>query len=261
MKDDFYFKKTGTDGKVVILFHGFGQDHTAFHTLLPLLQKTNTIYSFDLFYHGKSNRKDQPLSRIEWRKRFAKFLLKEKIPAFSMIAFSLGGRFALATAIDFPEKIEKIILVAPDGIYNTFWYLFATSKIGNPLFRYLMRHPYRFFWLLDHFEKWKLVSPSMISFARKELTGRKNCLLVYRSWTYFRTLQLAPMTFISVMNEYKITIHAIFGEKDFIIPADKILPKLSGLDRLKSHILPVKHHELIGASKELIASLLNEENL
>ena len=250
-----YFQKSGEGKQIILAFHGFGQSHTVFNRVLSGLEKDFTIYKFDLYYHGKSMRPDTFLTAQEWAKDLRTFLDQERIDRFSIIAFSLGGRFALATAMQFAGSVQKLVLIAPDGIYKNLWFLFSTSKAGNPVFRYMMHHPEKFYRLLYFFEKWQLIAPSMIRFARKELSRPANCRRVYRCWTYFRRLQLKPSHIVRELNRQRIEVHMIFGEKDTIIPSKKILPKINRIKNLKSRILPSKHHELLDESKPLIEAI------
>lgn len=256
MHKKLHFSKKGKGKKSLILFHGFGQTHTAFDAIESSFQDEFTIYAFDLYYHGQSERLDGRLYPHEWEADLRQFIATEGIDQFSIVAFSLGGRFALATANIFPTSVEKLILIAPDGLYKNFWYVFSTSRIGNSFFRFMMLNPSRFDRLLDVFEKWKLTSPSMIRFARKELADRENCLKVYRSWTYFRPLQLSSGRIANMLNASEIEAHLILGEKDYIIPKKEVVTETRRIAKLHMHILPLKHHHLIDGSKDLLQKIL-----
>lgn len=225
------------------------------------MESVFTIYSFDLYYHGESTRADTKMSSEEWHEDFQSFLLREKIDRFSIASFSLGGRFAIVSTILFANKIESLILVAPDGIYRSFWFNLATSKPGNPLFKYLMLHPERFNQILHFVETFGLAASQMIRFAQKELAVKENRKKVYRTWTYFKTLQPDLKKFKAIVNHRHIPVHLVLGSKDYIIPAKEVTQKLVGISALTTHILEVKHHQLIEASKTLIPSLLKGGNL
>jgi pimeloyl-ACP methyl ester carboxylesterase len=256
-----YYKKSGNGPLSIILFHGFGQDHQAFNSYIDLFGNAYTVYSFDLYYHGNSIRMNKPLSKEEWRSDIQQFLKNEQIDQFDLIAFSLGGRFALAMAMDFPSSIKKLILLAPDGVYQNFWYQFSTSTYGNWLFRYLMLHPTRFGKWLSVFAKFKLASSSLIRFAQKELKDRENCLRVYQTWSYFKPLQVNLSKLIKHFNKHKVSVHLFLGDQDYIIPPNQVMPKLDKLKYLNPSVLPLKHHHLIEGTKWKISSLLNEEKL
>lgn len=257
-----FYHKYGNGPKVLILFHGFGQDHTAFRQWLPLLETGHTVYAFDLYYHGESTRADKALTKQDWKKDFDQFLEYESIERFAIAAFSLGGRFALACAVLFPDRVEQLILLAPDGIYKNIWFRIATSRAGNPLFRYLMLHP-------DHFQKMLLLSerlrfaPSaMVRFAQKELQAKSNRKRVYRSWTYFKPLQCSIAEISRALNGHQIPLHLILGEKDHIIPAHKVLTKLKSATSVQVHMVPHRHHHIVEGTDSLVASLVkvNRQN-
>lgn len=261
MFDGLFYEKHGHGEKILILFHGFGQSNEALNPWKDELDEHYTIYNFDLYYHGNSTRPDQPLSLKQWKSAFESFLEYEGIFNFYAAAFSLGGRFALKTYELFPHKVESIILVAPDGIYENFWYRLAVSKPGNPIFKYFMLHPGSFNQLLQLIDKLGLATGQMIRFAQKELSIRENRKRVYRSWTYFRPLQPDLKKVNSLINEHMTPVHLILGSKDYIVPVAQINSKVQESRLVKQHILPLKHHQLIDGAKTLIPSLLKGDKL
>lgn len=249
-----HYRRTGRGPHVLLLFHGFGQDHTAFQAWQPD-PAAFSVYSFDLYYHGTSTRPDEPLTKTEWQAAVAHFLETEGLRHFSVAGFSLGGRFAIATAIAFPQHIRHLILVAPDGIFMNPWYRFATGPVGNPLFRYLMHHPDRFFRWLRVFEWLRMASPMMIRFAQRELQDQSNCQRVYRTWTYFRPLQHRPATLCQMLTRHQISCTLVLGTKDRIIPPEKVLPHLQGTPSLQAHVLGARHHELLEEAAGLVLGI------
>jgi len=254
-----FYKKFGNGPYVLILFHGFGQNHKIFDSWIKPLSNHYTIFSFDLYYHGNSTRLDKPLTKAQWKVDFKDFLEKNNIDQCAIGAFSLGGRFAILTAAQFPKIVKHLILVAPDGVYRNPWYKLAVNPLINPFFKYLMMHPDHFNTLLNWAQKLNLTSSSMIRFAQRELRDPENRQRVYQSWTFFKPLLLKPSVIKRALNELRIDL--ILGEKDSIIQADKVLPKLEGMSELKTHLLPYKHHELVVEAKSLVTSLLNSQKL
>lgn len=251
----------GSGPEKLILFHGFGQTSRAFASWLEQMPCGFTYYSFDLYYHGRSTRANQPLTLQEWERAFIEFIKFEGIDRFSIAAFSLGGRFAMATARLFPTRIRTLCLIAPDGLDQHPWYRIAVSRWGNPIFRYLMLHPRRFDQFLRLSSSLHLSSQALIRFAEKELSDHHRRIQVYRSWTYFHPLQMSPITFRVLTETNHWTLQLILGEYDRIILPKKIMHHLQDCPRLNVHLLPAKHHELIDASAHLIPSLFSAENL
>ena len=125
------YRKSGHGNKALLLFHGFGQHHQAFAALSDKLAPYFTLYAFDLFFHGNSqwNEGEQPLEKVMWKDILTKFLDEHNIGKFSVLGFSLGGKFALVSLELFPAQVEQIILLAPDGVKTSFWYSLATYPL------------------------------------------------------------------------------------------------------------------------------------
>lgn len=261
VSERLFYRKIGNGSKSLILFHGFGQNHEIFETWYSELTNDYTIYSFDLYFHGQSLHPDRPLEKAEWKSAFERFLNENKIQIFSMGAFSMGGRFALLTALQFADNVQKLILIAPDGIFSSGWYRTATNPLINPIFKYLMVHPSYFNRLVNLFEKLHLAPRSLIRFAKRELAEKNSRERVYRSWTFFKSILIRNHEMIKTFNSASFPIELILGSKDPIIPPEKVLPKVSQLQSIKPHILPQKHHHLVQASKSLVASFLLNKNL
>lgn len=244
-RSKLYYMKEGTGTKTLLFFHGFGQDHTLFRTWVNKLKGDFTIYSFDLYYHGLSIRPNNRLSKSEWLSTFNEFLQKENISNFSICGYSLGGRFVLATAMLFPKNIEYMILLAPDGIYKSPWYRFATSLVFKGIFKFFMKRPATFNNLLNSFEKYKLANPSLIRFAKKELGPKENRIKVYQSWVYLKPLKYSKAYIIKSLNRSNIKTLLCVGSRDNIVPQHSLERVFSNISNTEIHITPAKHHELI----------------
>ena len=70
------FSVLGSGKQVLLMFHGFGQDHTAFHAIEKPLAEQYTLYQFDLYFHGNSTWGDgeKPLEKSYWHEMLQTFL-------------------------------------------------------------------------------------------------------------------------------------------------------------------------------------------
>ena len=260
---DFYYKKYGNGINKIILFHGFGEDHTTFEkAIAQILNESDvTCYAIDIYYHGKSKRENHPLLLKQWKTFFQQFLEKENIKSFTLIGYSLGGRFVIATSTLFPHTTEHIFLLAPDGVFQSPWYRLANTILGNKLFKYLMSHAIVFNRLVDVLRKTGIVSKSLGRFVETILNSEQQRIRVYQTWTYFHSLQIKPKVIATCFNQYQIPVYAIVGYQDKIIPPQKVLPKLSSIKHLKSIILNARHHQIIHESIPYIISAIKNQNL
>jgi len=243
----------GSGNKVLLAFHGFGQDRLIFKKWADTIRGKYTIFSFDLFYHGQSDRAPVKLQKHEWKSWMDQFLRKENIEAFSVLGYSLGGRFAISTAMEFPNQINEMILVAPDGIFLTPWFRLATTPGLRWAFKFLMVHPNVLEGLIKFNDRSQLVSPYIADFARKEMGDLENRERVYRSWNHFKSLGYSHKELIHRLNQSTFQKKLIVGEKDQIIQPQGILPIVKRIEGLEIHRLPLKHHQL---AKPEVADLL-----
>jgi len=208
------------------------------------VDKNFTVYAFDLFYHGKSTRVQDHLHKSEWCKWLGDFLQAEKIDEFSVLGYSLGGRFAIASVLKFPDKIKELFLIAPDGIFLTPWFKLATTPGIKLLFKYLMLNPDKMERLMKFNEKSGVVNKYVDDFVRKEMGDDENRKRVYISWNYFKTLGYSKKELYRRFNRYSFDRKLIIGEKDHIIHPKGILPIVEKMGHFEVDILPLKHHQL-----------------
>lgn len=251
------YAKFGEGKHVLLAFHGFGQDKTIFKSWAESLGKHYTLYAFDLFHHGESTRRYSKLSKKVWTDYLSVFFDKEDIDKCTILGFSLGGRFAIATALSFPKQVKKLILVAPDGIFLTIWFKLATHPIVRWLFKYLMFHPAKLDWLVAFNEKYRLVSTYLGDFVKKEMGSLENRKRVYISWNHFKSLGYSKKNLIRAFRKHSFERQIILGKKDHIIKPKAILPIIKQMGEFQVDILPLKHHQLI--KPEVAAHIIDKK--
>lgn len=254
------YQTYGEGPKNLICFHGFAQDTRSFQFLEGQLEGQYTIIAVRLFYHGLCSRADNVhlyLRMPEWQNIFGDFLIYMEIDRFSLLAYSMGGRFAISTFHLWEEKIDHLILAAPDGIIRRFWYQFATFPVGlRQLFHFFMTHPEPFFSFLALLEKLKVMNKSVIKFATTQLGDEKHRMLVYQTWTAFKRFRLSEKALLHRINRSPTKAIFIFGKKDRIIDPKAHASFLSGLSHSEVHILDHGHNRLMERAEEIIASAL-----
>jgi pimeloyl-ACP methyl ester carboxylesterase len=250
-----FYEKAGSGPEALLLFHGFGQDHSAFLSLTQTLSGRFTTYSFDLFYHGKSvwHNQGQPLTHEEWKAILNRFLTAEKIDRFSVLGFSIGARLAFATCKTFPSVIDNLILIAPDGIAKNFWFDIATfSSLTRRIFKSTVERPGLFTVLANFARRTGLMNASLIHFAESQMKSEEKRKKVYYTWMVFRKLAHNKDELIRMIANRKTLIY--LSKDDQVIPLRKINGFLSKIDSSAVQILDSKHHHLIPAVTRLLKS-------
>lgn len=223
-KSRLYYQVYGAGEQVVLAFHGYGQDHTHFYSIAGVLPRVKLV-AFDLFFHGRSvlNKKDIPLQKEFMARLIRKFLGQHQITRFSLMAFSMGGKFALTLLEYFPDNINQILLVAPDGISTSFWYSAATYPGWlQGLFKRTVVRPARFFKLMNWLDKYRLVDSGLLKFAAFQMNNTQKRLRVYKSWVGFRPLTFDIRKIVSILNRRQIPFTLILGEYDQVISGKRL---------------------------------------
>jgi pimeloyl-ACP methyl ester carboxylesterase len=243
-----FFAKIGAGQKVLLLFHGFGQDHRAFQSWMEVLKDEYTCYSFDLFFHGQSTwASREALEKKDWKEIITQFLQKENITEFEIAGFSMGGKFAMATLEAFPDQIKKMTLLAPDGIKTSFWYSLATYPIAiRALFKSMILHPNRLHRITKALRSLRLVDKGLLRFAESQMDTEEKRNRVYFSWVYFRHLKFNLNKIASLLNEQQIPLALIVGQHDKVTPAQNMEAFIKKIKLKKFEVVGAGHNDLIG---------------
>ncbi|MGC4022826.1 MAG: alpha/beta hydrolase [Cyclobacteriaceae bacterium] len=242
----FYYKY-GEGKKFIFLFHGFGQDHRSFEPWVERLKEEYTLISVDLFFHGLSDWiEERTLEKSDWKEILQLIFQKENIEKFDVGAFSLGGKFALATYELFPERINKMTLVAADGVKINFWYKVATYPwIVRKLFKRIVTKPDFFFGLVSFLKSFGIVDKSLLRFAQSQMDTEEKRKRVFNSWVYFRHLQFDIQKIASIFNVVSSELVVIVGKFDKVVPLKMMKPLADGVKDKQIHVLETGHNDLI----------------
>lgn len=251
-KGQLAFQKFGHGPSVLLAFHGFGQTHHVFAPLGKRLESRFTVFALNLFFHGNSTyNHDQPLTKTAWQQLIRAFLEAQRIERFSVLGFSLGGRFALATAEGFAYRIDQLILIAPDGITNSFWYKLATqSVIGRGLFRYTLNHLTQLNQFGYTLVRVGLLNESIMRLVNYSLNTAQQRERVYQSWINFRRIHPHLSVISNLLNKHVTHVQIFTGAFDRIVPGTYMLPLTSKLRRYELTVFKTGHHRLIDLTVE-----------
>lgn len=219
------YLRFGSGPKKAVCFHGYGEEAGSFLFLDKYAGNQYTFYSIDLPFHGKTewneglvfNHNDlvQIVSEIVAQSDDKPATSNQKL---SLLGFSLGGRVALSLCQAIPEKVERMVLLAPDGLKVNFWYwLSAQTWAGNKFFSFTMKHPGWFFGFLKIMNKLRLVNASIFKFVRYYIGDKEVRRLLYARWTTLRKLKPNLRRIKSFIRSEKISTRLLYGKHDRII--------------------------------------------
>jgi pimeloyl-ACP methyl ester carboxylesterase len=251
------YRKQGTGALPLLLFHGFGQAHQAFVPLVKILSEKYTLYTFDLFFHGESqwNHGETPLEKDFWRELMHSFFQQETIRTFSVLGFSMGGKFALATLESYPDRCKEIFLLAPDGIKTSFWYSLATYPLAfREIFKSLIAHPKRFHSIATWAHRFRLIDRGILRFVEYQMNTEEKRTRVYHSWVVFRHLKFSLKKIGSLIDRHQIQLTLLVGKHDKIITAANMGRLLGHVNSCRFEILDAGHNDFIEKSVSTLTS-------
>ena len=109
------FVKVG-QGPAVLLLHGLGCDHTTWSPVIDTLAKRYTVIAPDLLGHGCSDKPRADYSVGGYANGMRDLLTVLGIDKVTVVGHSFGGGVALQFAYQFPERTERMMLVASGGL-------------------------------------------------------------------------------------------------------------------------------------------------
>jgi pimeloyl-ACP methyl ester carboxylesterase len=109
------FVKVGS-GPAVLLLHGLGRDHTTWDPVIEVLSRRHTVIAPDLLGHGQSDKPRADYSVGGFANGMRDLLTVLGIDKVTVVGHSFGGGVAMQFAYQFPERTERLVLVASGGL-------------------------------------------------------------------------------------------------------------------------------------------------
>jgi pimeloyl-[acyl-carrier protein] methyl ester esterase len=245
MKTSLYFKRIG-QGPTLVLLHGWGWSSEIWGPLIPQLSQRFQLVLIDLPGFGKS-----PLCVTDYSFETIAPTLFECVPEKAIwLGWSLGGMLAWWLAINFPEKISKIITVAasPRFVSDADW-----PGVASPT---LLRFAES---LENNYEK------TLSDFLELQLRGSANYKILLENLQ--QQVEALPPEIKALEGSLKLlqtvdlrndlqkvkceSLH-IFGERDRLVPAEVAELVTSG----KSEIISKSGHLPFLSQQEIFLKLV-----
>jgi pimeloyl-ACP methyl ester carboxylesterase len=256
-----HYLKMGVGRKLLIAFHGYGNDASMFLPFERYLSQNYTIYSFDLPHHGKSRCDSGPAIEKGHLHGVVTALMQEmRVDRVAVMGYSIGGRVALSVVETMPEHIEKVVLIASDGlVFNRFYHFVTNTGVGRRLFRNCLEKPKAYMSLLDWLKKLKIIDQHRHGFASHYLASEPSRTFLLRVWPCLRKLVPDDAKVRKLVKQHAIPIHIYIGQHDRIIPVRLAQRFKANLDSVQLYILD-KGHRLLDAETvpQVAAALLSD---
>jgi len=259
-----YFRY-GTGEKLVFCFHGYGEDATSFSFLERYDDGEFTFFAIDLPFHGRTEWKERLSFTAEDLQQIINKIPELKKPEnenrnkkFTLLGFSLGGRVALSFYQTMPDQFETLILMAPDGLKENFWYWLSTQTwIGSKLFALTLKRPGWLFGFLKIFNWLGLVNTSIFKFVNYYIGDKEARWLLYQRWMSLRKLKpdISLIKHFITINETRVRL--LYGKHDRIILPARGEKLQKGIEQQCKLIIINSGHQVLHEkyAKEIIEAL------
>ncbi len=258
----FHYQQYGSGEKLLFCFHGYGRDGGSFHFLDQPLGESFTIIAIDMPFHGLTQFKDKltfhPNQLIEVMQKIRKLLQKEK-EKFYLLGFSMGGRITLHLTQILHRHIERVVLIAPDGLKINFWHWFCTHTwLGNKFLGYSINHAGWVLYLLKLAEKTKVINATVAGFVFYYIHDAEQRKMLYQRWTALRKFTLFKGKLKRLIVKDQIPVKMLFGLKDKIIQSASGRKFRRGVeDFVTVKVINESHYLLTENHAATIGELLN----
>lgn len=241
-----HYLQVGQGSKLLLAFHGYGSEAKQFLSLAAGLANVYTTIAINLPHYGNSHWEENgvlhPDDVVQLIDTFCSRFNTQQI---SLLGYSIGGRIALKIAEAIPGRIEKIVLLAPDGLrFNRFYHFFTMNSVGKWLFKDFLVHPGRYTWLLNIARDIKIVSASRYKFSIRYIQTAHSRSFLLRVWPCLKLMVPGEKKLKAVINKYKIPVIVFMGKHDSIIPLRLGYSFCKGLDTANMIVLDKGHHVL-----------------
>ena len=108
--------RMGGKGPVLLLLHGLGRDSSTWKPVMAKLAEHYTVIAPDFLGHGKS---DKPLGDYSvggFANGMRDLLTVLGVDRATVVGHSFGGGVAMQFAYQYPERVERVVLVSTGGL-------------------------------------------------------------------------------------------------------------------------------------------------
>ena len=224
----------GNGDKMLLCFHGYGQDRKLFEGLFKTPPEGWRLVMIDLPFFGESEWKsaDQPILPVELDAFLQRLLKKYPTKEVHLLAFSLGAKIALGLYQATSQKITSAILISPDGLRIHPLYKFCIyHPIGKRLFYAALRWPRLFLAVLKLLYKLRITDAFKYKFVSRQFETENKRTLLRNVWRGFSQIRPDLGIIVHKSEDWQTEWHVIWGDGDNILPlkmCEDFIDKVNG---------------------------------
>ena len=110
-----FFRLAG-EGPAIVLIHGITATSETWNEVLPSLAERHTVLAPDLMGHGQSAKPRGDYSLGAYASGVRDLMIAVGIERATFVGHSLGGGVAMQLAYQFPDRLDRLVLVSSGGL-------------------------------------------------------------------------------------------------------------------------------------------------
>jgi pimeloyl-ACP methyl ester carboxylesterase len=215
-----HYLKSGNGKKLLIAFHGYGNDASMFVPISSFLEKDFTIVAVNFPYHGETEWKStSPFSIDDVHKLLQHLMRGQSVERISLLGYSMGGRVCLSIVENMPKLVEQCILVASDGlVFNSFYFFATHSSLGMFLLKRFVIYPNNYIQFFKWLRKRKWMDAARYKFVMNFVDSRTERELLLKVWPVMSMFIPNRKIIQNALAKYNIELIVFSGAYDRIIP-------------------------------------------
>lgn len=228
-------------GPPVVLIHGIGASVEYWQSNIEALAHQHRVFAVDLPGFGRSDKTAEELNETALRQFIPRFLDSQGVERASLVGNSMGGLFALIAAVEYADRVNKLVLVDNAGFgKRVAWWLRLVSirGVGELIFRPTPR-------TLRWFAKFLFYNPARqldgwVKYAAELLAlpgARRAFLQVLRQGVSVFGLRPEFQTRIQdSLKDLRVPTLIVWGHQDRVIPMSQALLGLQKIPGCEVHL-------------------------
>lgn len=224
-----------TDAPAVVLLHGSAMSSVMWTGDAPVFARTHRVFAVDLPGEpGKSDDRQLPFKGLAFAEWLDDVFRALNLQSASLVGISLGAWVALKFAAEYPDRVDKLVLLSPAGIGPQKVSFLITSTLLNLLGEGMKRR------LLPKVNGTQELPEVVLHYQR----------LIDDHFNYRK--ELLPLFTNRELKRLSMPVLAIAGGKDAMFHMDRAAQRLKKLvPHAAVRVLPEAGHVLIGMAEEI----------
>ena len=252
----------GTGDKLLFAFHGFGDRAAVFLSVATSLSSEYKIYAVDLPFHGHTVWRDAAFDAEVFNFIVNEISAREKKNKYDLLGYSFGAKIVERLFLKQPERVGRLILLAPDGFYHK--HGLEITMIPRPvryLSKWLLQRPSWLIRLTSFLYKRRLIDRFIFDFTMRHLNRIDRHTRLFTYWLSMDDFITRPKDLVAQIKLHVTSTVILCGIYDDIISVEKIENTFKNTPSVSVFELNAAHKLITPDLNVFLSKILSEKYL